>query len=225
MWYSLFCLFLLLNMGSLVKVCGITSIHDAELVSSYFPDFLGFIIYPQSPRHVSFETVSEISDFLRVGFGDGCPQLIGVFVNPDKKVLSQYAPFLDGFQLHGEESPAFVHEVKEMFPGHLVWKAVRIQNQDSLSLISKYTSADVILADAFSQDAYGGTGKTVDEDILKDIQSYIEPEQKLMIAGGVNAENKDIILDISQADGVDLSSSLESSPGKKSEKKLEEFFL
>lgn len=211
-------------MRPLIKICGITTSTDAELVSSYFPDFLGFIIHPPSPRHLDFKNLSEVSDFLRVGFGDACPQLIGVFVNPSLETLDGHAPFLDGFQLHGDESPEQVHEVQKKFPDHILWKALRPQSQNDLTQLSSYPMVDGILVDGFSSKAYGGTGTAVLSNLLPHLYSHLSHHQKLFIAGGITSENASQILNESKAHGLDLSSSLENSPGHKSEKKVSIFF-
>jgi len=150
--------------------------------------------------------------------------LIGVFVNPSIETLQRYSPFLDGIQLHGEESSEKVQEIKRSFPSHILWKAFRPQNQEDLKLISEYPMVDGVLVDGFSAGSYGGTGKTVLSDFLPLLRSHLLSHQKLFLAGGITVHNASKILKSSKADGVDLSSSLENSPGNKSEKKVSVFF-
>ncbi len=214
----------------ITKICGITTVQDAEMVASYFPDYMGFVFHAPSSRNISPEILAEISDTVRVCFGDGCPKLVAVLVNPDEKFLEKVAPFVDVFQFHGEETAEFCVEISEKFPHHKIWKALRIKEISDLSRIAEYKKCDGILLDSFSKNAQGGTGDQIPKEVLSEISGYItsakseNSEQIILMAGGIGLGNADIVIGKTGADGVDLSSSVETSGGRKSEKKVEKFF-
>ncbi len=208
-----------------IKICGITSLADAHMIEKYSPNYLGFIFHAPSPRNISIETLQEISEEIKKNNIKHSISLVGVFVNPSLLFLEKVSPYLDIFQLHGEETPEFSLEIKKKFPEKKIWKAFRISSIHQLEEIKKYYFLDTILIDSFSKKAHGGTGKKVDEKILKEIKNYISPSQQLFIAGGITAENKNEIIHISHADGIDISSSIEKYAGKKDEKKVKDFFL
>jgi len=147
-------------------------------------------------------------------------QWVAVLVNPSLAELEEILDF-DVFQLHGEESPVFCKSLKEKFPKKEIWKVFRPQIPEDLLEIRNYKMCDAILLDAFCTEKRGGTGKTLEEEILKNAKSFCAPHQKLIIAGGVSSQNMHHILNLSHADGVDISSSLEQSVGKKDEQKMQ----
>ena len=93
-----------------VKICGITNIEDARVAAEAGADFLGFIFYPPSPRHIEPEQAGEITRAIRAEFGQTAPRCVGVFV--DEPVDTVRATIntagLDLAQLHGAETPADV---------------------------------------------------------------------------------------------------------------------
>jgi len=215
------------------KICGITDLDEAEMVASYFPEYMGFVFHRPSRRNVSLSQLAEISDTLRVCFGDGCPKFVGVFVNPTKIFIEKIAPFVDVFQFHGEESPEFCAEISEKFPNHKIWKALRIKELSDLEKISEYSvkgNCDGILLDSFSEKAQGGTGTAIPKEFFPEISKKVAlfkenfPEKILLMAGGISLENFMIIYNKTGASGIDISSSLESKTGKKSGKKVSKIF-
>lgn len=226
-------------MKNCVKICGITSIDDAEMVLSFSntqPEYLGFVFFEKSKRYISPENAKEIVEKIKQKFGENRVKFVGVFVNIDlnnSEIFEEYK-FLDVLQLHGDnnfETPEFCAELQKTVQGaknsyekkREIWKAFRVKTQDDLKKISPYFMVDSILIDAFSEvtDEYGGSGKQVSLELLPYLRSYLLLHQKLFIAGGINNTNKDKILSLSGADGIDLSSSVEFSAGKKSEKKVQ----
>ncbi len=203
----------------MIKICGITSREDVQMISAFQPDFLGVVCFKDSPRNVPLE---EIPQLFRKGTRN--VKKIAVVVNPTIAFLEEREQFFHGFQLCGEETEKFCKEVKRIFPKHILWKAFRVKTEKDLETISEYVSADAILLDAFSEKEYGGTGKNIPKNILQKAKNYIGRHQDFWIAGGVNAENAHEIQEISGCDGLDISSSLEESPGKKSKTKIESFF-
>lgn len=203
----------------MIKICGITSRQDLQMISKYQPDYMGIVCFDGSLRNVPLEKLPQL---MRKGTRN--VKTIMVCVNPTIEFLADRAKMFDGFQLCGDETEKFCKEVKTIFPKHILWKSFRVQKIDDLKRIAEYTSADAILLDAFSEKTYGGTGKTIPESILKEAKNSIGRHQDFWVAGGITTENVHHIQKISECDGVDLSSSLEESVGVKSATKVELFF-
>lgn len=205
-----------------VKICGITNLEDANAVAEQ-ANAIGFLFAEESPRFIQREKAKEIATALRDEYFSAAPKIVGVFVNPTLKELEQY-DFLDAFQLHGEETAEFCAEVKKSFPGKEVWKALQIKTEKDLEQMNEFINCDVVLLDAFSPEVRGGSGETIDLELLKKIPEYAEKDQKFFIAGGISAENVSDIVAACLPDGVDLVSSVEREKGVKDLKKLDAFF-
>ena len=193
-----------------VKVCGTTRLKDALLAVACGADAIGFIFYKKSPRYVTLKTAKEICSKL-----PPFVHRVGVFVNETAEAINLIADRcgLDTVQLHGDESPAFCKKIK-----HRVIKAVRIKDSGSLGGLSQYT-VDGYLLDTFKEDQWGGTGKVFDWTLAQRAKRY----GPVIIAGGLNPRNvKEAIRQV-QPYGVDVSSGVEQSPGKKDPKKLKAF--
>ena len=93
-----------------------------------------------------------------------------------------------------------------------MWKAFRIKNKEELDKIKPYENfVDAILLDSWNEETYGGSGKRIEQKYLEDI-SISKP---WWIAGGVSTEWVDVILKKIKPNGIDISSSVETSPGIK----------
>ncbi len=221
-----------------MKICGITNKDNAEMVLSFShtaPEYLGFVFYKKSPRYISPENAQKIARYIRKKYTKERVLFVGVFVNENlqKEEICTSFSFLDVFQLHGDnsiETPSFCSAVslciQKLGFNIQLWKAFRIQKKEEIQTISEYEMVDSVLVDAFStvKNEYGGSGKQVSEDLLPYIRSSLASHQKLFIAGGITAENKEKILHLSGADGIDISSSVEQSPGVKSYEKVSALF-
>jgi phosphoribosylanthranilate isomerase len=192
-----------------IKICGITNLEDALLCQDLGADAIGFIFYAGSKRFIPAERAEEIA-------GRVSPLLlkIGVFVNERPDTVNQIIRtcHLHGAQLHGDESPQDVERIH--YP---VIKAFRVDSRFDFSVIAAYRNCS-FLFDTFSS-VYGGSGKCFNWD-------YIPPPLRAicLVAGGISAANiKQVIEKIGPA-GIDLSSAVESYPGKKDPEKLKDFF-
>src|SRR5262245_16564500 len=96
-----------------IKICGITSIGDALTATEAGADAIGLNFYAQSPRYVTVETAKQIAEATRHG-----PPKYGVFVNSSVGEIVRLAREvpLDGIQLHGDESPEFLHDLRSQLP-------------------------------------------------------------------------------------------------------------
>ena len=193
-----------------VKVCGITNLRDALLCESSGASALGFIFYPKSKRYISSEDALKIIENL-----SPFTIKIGVFVNESSEKINGIASELklNAIQLHGEETPLSTAEIK--FP---IIKSFRIKEHFDFSILHKYKNAYYLL-DSFSKNQFGGTGIKFNWNVIPD-----KLKNKIILAGGVSSDNIEEIFNTIKPAAVDLSSSLESEPGKKDKEKVKEFF-
>jgi phosphoribosylanthranilate isomerase len=193
-----------------IKICGITNLNDALLCQSLGVDAIGFIFYPGSKRYVPPEQVEDIVNQVS-------PLLlkIGVFVNEQADMVNHIIRtcHLHGAQLHGDESPQFIQEIH--YP---VIKAFRIDNQFNFSVMNAYKNCSFLL-DTYSPDVYGGSGESFDWNCIP-----ARLRSTCMLAGGISADNIQQVFKKVKPAGVDLSSAVESTPGKKDPEKLKAFF-
>jgi phosphoribosylanthranilate isomerase len=198
------------NLPVKVKVCGTTRLKDALLAVKCGADAIGFIFYKKSPRCVSAKTAKEICSKL-----PPFVHRVGVFVNETAEKINRTADRcgLDAVQLHGDESPAFCKKIKCR-----VIKAVRVKDSASLKEMSRY-AVDAFLLDTYKEDQWGGTGKVFDWKLAARTRKY----GPVIIAGGLNPRNVKAAIQKVRPYGVDVSSGVEQSPGKKDPKKVKAF--
>jgi phosphoribosylanthranilate isomerase len=204
------------NHSAQIKICGLTRREDAELARSLGAWALGFIFYSKSPRFILPARVKEIlKSFEGKSLSSQAIKTVGVFVNPTLDELSEVVTLsgINTIQLHGNESVELIESVRKKFPAHLIIKAFRLEQY-----VADFPS-DYQLLDSASNDAWGGTGLTVD---WKKAANLRHPS--LILAGGLNAENIAQAIAAVKPFAVDVSSGVESAPGIKSEQKLKSFF-
>ena len=199
-----------------VKICGITDLADARYCAGAGADFLGFIQYEGSPRYVAPNVAKEI-----VGWVYG-PEPVGVFVNESAETVNRVASDV-GFthvQLHGNEPPDVCAEIERP-----VIKAVPVVHDASpeqLRWIMEPYARHVafFLLDTHKTNYWGGTGESFNWRLVKELAR----DFPLFLAGGIGAHNVEEAVRTMRPLGVDLSSSVESAPGKKDFDKLADFF-
>lgn len=202
-----------------VKVCGITSPDAARHAVWAGADALGLLFAP-SPRRVSIETAHAIRQ-ATAPFVD----VVGVFVNaPVDDVLDTIENVrLTAVQLHGEESPDYVEDIRARSRVTVI-KALRVRSQASLQSVSEYLHADAFLFDAFVEGgAYGGTGHTFNWDLVNEAQQTGLLQRPWILAGGLNPENVEEAIRRCGPYAVDVSSGVEASPGVKDKGRVEQF--
>jgi len=193
-----------------VKICGITSLDDARMAVDAGADALGFVFYDKSPRYINpvaaAKIIAKLPPFV---------QTVGLFVNEEVEQVNWTADFcgLDVVQLHGDESPEDCLEVKRR-----AIKVFRIQNIVSIEPLKKYQVSGYLL-DAWCPDCYGGTGKTFNWEVAAAARQY----GRIILAGGLSADNVAEALQAVQPYAVDVSSGVESAPGKKDAEKVKMF--
>jgi phosphoribosylanthranilate isomerase len=198
-------------MSAIVKICGITNAADALAAAESGADALGLMFYSASPRHVPLKTAAEITRQLP-------PFIIkvGVFVNaPEEDVLRAIGECgLNIVQFHGDETPEYCAQ----FPVMTI-KAFRVRDAGSLKSLADYQT-DAWLLDAHVPDKLGGTGASFNWDLALEAQKLGRP---VFLAGGLTPENVADAVRRVQPYGVDVSSGVEESPGKKDHAKVAAF--
>lgn len=199
-----------------VKICGITTLADARFCSGAGADYLGFIQYKRSPRYIAPSEVAAINAWI---YG---PKSVGVFVNEDVETVNQIAELagLDLVQLHGDESPAYCRRVSRP-----IIKALRVgpdmSSRQLATTVTAYSDiADHILLDTWHPTLHGGTGETFNWSLAESTQTGIP----LILSGGLSPDNILEAVQTVQPWGIDLSSSLESSPGQKDFGRVNDLF-
>jgi phosphoribosylanthranilate isomerase len=196
-----------------VKICGLSDPESVEAALSGGADLLGFVFYPKSPRYVTPEEAAKLARYA----GERALR-VGLFVDPSDDLLASIvaAAPLEMLQLHGQETPARVAEIRERF-GHPVMKALPIAEASDLEAAQAYLPvADRLLFDAKPpkgmKDALpGGNALAFDWKLLAG-RDWPRP---WMLAGGLTPENLAEAVKTSGARRVDVSSGVESKPGKK----------
>ena len=206
-----------------VKICGITSVADALVACQAGADMLGLNFYSQSPRFISVERAAEIRAEL---CAEVCAEVragvkvVGVFVNAGPAEITEVAKTvkLDAVQLHGDEDGAMVSQIAKIAP---VFKALRVGADFSAATLENYPDATGFLFDAADvrPGQYGGTGRLSDWGVAQQAaRGY-----KIILAGGLNAENVAAAILQVRPYGVDVASGVESAPGAKDFDQLRKF--
>lgn len=194
-----------------IKICGITREEDILLIESYPVDYLGFILYPPSPRHVG-ERLRDLLSYVKRA------KKVVVMVNPTyedaKRALEHGADLL---QLHGDEDPQLGSKIGL----NRVIKAFRVRETLDYEQLALWKEAHAILLDTFKKGMPGGTGETFDWGIAREA---VERGFKIFLAGGLKPENLQEAIISVRPFGIDISSGVEVSPGKKDPEKIRKIF-
>lgn len=190
-----------------VKLCGMRRPEDIEYINEFQPDYAGFILSPGFKRSIAEKQYLDLESRLDRHIGR-----VGVFVNEPMDKVIDYSNYLDVIQLHGDEDPAYIKSLKSRVDSK-IWKAVRVKSCSDIESADKL-NADMLLLDAFVQGSYGGTGKTIDHEIIRNAV-FATP---FFIAGGLNCNNIKSVIDKISPDGVDISSGIETNSVKDKEK-------
>lgn len=193
-----------------IKICGITEPGDALHAVECGADALGFVFYERSPRAITPDKaqaiIAQLPPFVTV---------VGLFVNEDPRIIREVADrcHLDVIQYHGDETPDMVR----IAPRRSI-RALRIKENTTLGDLDTYPVSG-LLVDAWVAGAFGGTG------VLSNwgIAAEIAKKRPLILAGGLTPENVAAAIQAVRPYGVDVSSGVEESPGRKDKKKVAAF--
>jgi phosphoribosylanthranilate isomerase len=198
-------------MDTRVKICGITSVTDGLMAAEAGADMIGLMFYEHSPRHITLAQAVEIARAL--------PPLVlrvGVFVNPEEGLVTRAIGDcgLSLLQFHGDETSDFCTQF-----GVMSLKALRVRDEESLAALEHFQT-DAFLLDACAKSGLGGTGETFNWDLAVKAQKFGKP---IFLAGGMTPENVAEAVRRVRPFAVDVSSGVESAPGKKDAAKVRAF--
>jgi phosphoribosylanthranilate isomerase len=195
-----------------IKICGITNLDDALAAIDVGVDYLGFNFYQKSQRFIALEDCAKIQS--EISNRKSIIKTVGVFVNePPARIAAILNDCgLDLAQLHGDETPEDLAELKGR-----AYKGIRgVKNPNDF--VSN-GHAPALLLDAYSPNAYGGTGHTADWAAAR----VIAEQFPIFLAGGLTPENvADAIAQVNPW-GVDVASGVEVSPRKKDWARMQKF--
>lgn len=203
-----------------VKICGLTSLHDAELAADLGAWALGMIFYEHSPRGCSPEEAVRIAAALRRR-AEPC----GVFVNaPLQRVVALSDEIgLTMLQLSGDEGPSYCAEAARR-TGARVIKAAQVSGAGDVRDLERF-HVDFHLLDARATDPgrqalRGGTGETFDWELVRKRRSRVP----LVLSGGLDAQNVGSAIATVRPYAVDTASGTEAAPGRKDPHRMRAFF-
>ena len=206
-------------MKCLVKICGITSERDLKAAQELGAGFLGFVLEKKSKRFINLKRLESLLMMIRKPL-----KSVALLVNPSDNCLERLliSSKVDYIQLHGEESPERVEEIAKITNVPLI-KAVGVENESDLHNIRNYEkSVDYILLDSKAKengDLKGGRGISFDWNVIRGFD-FNKP---WFLAGGLNANNVMDAMNLSGAKMLDVSTGVETKPGKKSFDKMRKF--
>lgn len=190
-----------------IKVCGITNLKDALLVSNSGAYAIGFIFFKGSKRYISPQKARDIIKKLP-------PFIIkvGVFINEKEEDIMNIIDFcsLDRVQLLEEDCKNY-----KKIPAEKIISTIRIKDERDIEKANKSTFFPLL--DRYSDNTFGGTGETFSWDLLNLMK------REYILAGGINIKNLKEALKYKPY-ALDIASGLENEPGIKDEKKIFEFF-
>lgn len=195
-----------------IKICGLLEPENILAVDQLGPDYLGYIFYPPSPRHM---------DKNPANLPETKARKVGVFVDADFDALVKKARYfkLQTVQLHGNETPETCIKLKDL--GYEVFKAFAINEASTPNLLAPYKNAcDLFLFDAKTE-MKGGAGKKFNWDKLNELAS-VGP---FMLSGGIGPNDAQAIKELNYSNlvGVDINSCFEVEPGVKIPALIEKF--
>ncbi len=204
-----------------VKICGVTTVTDALTAAEAGADAIGLNCYAKSRRYCSLEIAQPIAEALPRHV-----RKVGVFVNATAEEIRAIADALqlDAVQLHGDEPPEFLRELRRV----AVIRAFRLG--EDFSSVAEYLRRchqlncvpRMVLVDAHSATEYGGTGATIDWKLLKKHRRDFAGVP-LVLAGGLTPRNVAAAIEAVRPWAVDTASGVEDAPGKKSAETVRAF--
>jgi phosphoribosylanthranilate isomerase len=226
-----------------IKICGVTTQDDAAVAAFAGASAIGLNFYPSSKRFVTLEEASKIKRVKRAMDGlreseqseyitpTAALAIIGVFVNHSvvEFTSSHSIVKFDWLQLHGDETPEFVKQVKTSL-GLPIMRALR-WGRDGSKPIDEYLQQcaaegclpDALLIDAHVKGEYGGTGETADWEAIVRWRDSRQFDIPLVLAGGLTPDNVAAAIRTVRPDAVDTASGVESAPGRKDAERVRAF--
>jgi phosphoribosylanthranilate isomerase len=193
-----------------VKICGLSTAATMQAALDNGADFVGLVFFPPSPRYVTPAKAAPLAAMAR-----GRARIVALVVDADDTLLKDIGAVVkpDYFQLHGSETPERVTAVKSL-TGKPVLKAIKVGGPEDVAKATAYVDvADILLFDAKAPATLknalpGGNGIPFD-------WSLLEGKRGFMLSGGLSTDNVAEAIRVTAAPMVDVSSGVESAPGKK----------
>lgn len=197
-----------------IKICGVTRIEDALCAASAGADAIGLIFYPPSPRAVTIEQATSISDVLPP-FVSTVALFVNASVQEVEDVIRHLRPSI--LQFHGDEDAAFCTQFGVPFI-----KAIRVgetmRPADLLEYADEFKAARAVLLDTLAQGLYGGSGESFDWKLIP-----TEMRRRVLLSGGLHPENVSGAIHLIRPWALDVSSGVEASKGVKDHAKIHKF--
>ena len=202
------------SMRCRVKVCGITAVADALMVSAAGVDAVGLVFYPKSKRNLSMAQAAEICRVL-----PPFVTTVGLFLDAEADFVREVlaAVPLDVLQFHGSETPDYCRQFPRPYLKAVGMKGLAASGGFA-AYAERYPDAQGFLVDSHAPGAAGGTGETFDWTQVP--QDYPKP---IILAGGLTPENVAEAIRTSRVYAVDVSSGVEAAPGVKDAAKVAAF--
>jgi phosphoribosylanthranilate isomerase len=206
-------------MSLIVKICGLSTRETLDVALDAGADMVGFVFFPPSPRHLTLEVGRELGQAVKRRAAK-----VALTVDADDATLAGVVEALqpDLLQLHGRETPARLHQIKQKF-GLPVMKALPVETPADLAVLPQYRDvADRILFDARAPKEAtrpGGLGAVFDWHLLKNLDLALP----FMVSGGLHAGNVAEAVRVTRAGGVDVSSGVERAAGIKDPEMIRAF--
>lgn len=196
-----------------VKICGLRTEATLQAAIDAGADYVGFVLFPKSPRNVSVEQAAELATAAR-----GKSRIVVLMVDPDDALVDAAAKAIrpDILQLHGDETPERCREIASR-AGCRIMKAIKTETREDAATALAFRSAvDLVLFDAKAPKGLanalpGGNGIAFDWHAL----DRVKTEVPYMLSGGLTPSNVAEAIALTGAERVDVSSGVERSPGEK----------
>ena len=203
-----------------VKICGLKTVNQVKACIKGNANMIGLMFYNKSPRHINIESAKKLSNYANRKI-----LRVGIFANMEieeiKKILENVK--LDYLQFHGKETISFLKKVKKITKIKVI-KAIKILNKNDIKKIDIFKQiCDYILIDTkiVTKNKFNYKEKT--KKLNWEFLGNIKNKNSLMLSGALNTKNLEESIKKSNIKFVDVSSSLENSPGKKNIKKIKKF--
>jgi phosphoribosylanthranilate isomerase len=208
------------NSGVRVKICGVTCVDDAMACAEAGADWIGLNFHPASPRYLELSRAAEIIAVLPASLS-----VVGLFVDRPAREVAEVAGRLglEIVQLHGHEPPSDLLALNHL----QIIRAFRLKPASAWSEVTEYLDRaksmgrlpDAVLIDAYVAGMPGGTGATIENDVLE----CVPPLPRLILAGGLTPLNVAERVARVRPWMVDVASGVESSPGRKDHARVAAF--
>jgi len=207
------------------KICGITNLQDAQAVADAQGSAIGLNFYAKSQRYVTPIKARAIRDSV-----DGRTEVVGVFVNSSADEVSEIVDQtgLTAVQFHGDEHDDVLRRFHHLQPETAIIRAVRADPEacdpmiDALRQTARAVPLSAILVDACVRGEFGGTGERAAVSVVNTLTQMRELP-RLILAGGLTADNVGAAVQQLAPWGVDTASGVETRPGIKDGRLVAEF--